>query len=245
MKIGYARVSTEDQHLDLQLSALKAHGCDAIFYDHGASGSRFDREGFLEALHTAQSGDTLVVWRLDRLGRSLGHLVKVIGGLEKRGVEFVSLTESIDTKSPTGMLMFHMIAALAEFERSLISERTRAGMAEARKRGAKLGRPRAQVFTERTSDFVHAPDQGVGVTSEAEELVGLLETDHADCCGFLRCELLPGFDNLSGRCAGYPAATPRRAPDVIARTKKRNDLKRVGRSSRFSVPLINGELVCE
>ena len=242
MKIGYARVSTEDQHLDLQLSALKAYGCDAIYYDHGASGSRFDREGFLEALHAAQSGDTLVVWRLDRLGRSLGHLVKVISGLEKRGVEFASLTESIDTKSPTGMLMFHMIAALAEFERSLISERTRAGMAEARKRGSKLGRPRAQ---ERTSDFLLAPAPGRRASSEAEESVACLATNHPDCCGFLRCELLPGFDNLSGRCAGCPSVGPRPAPDVIARTKKRNDLKRAGRSSRFSTPVINGELVCE
>jgi len=245
MKIGYARVSTEDQHLDLQLSALKAHGCDAIFYDHGASGSRFDREGFLEALRTAQRGDTLVVWRLDRLGRSLGHLVKVISGLEKRGVEFASLTESIDTKSPTGMLMFHMIAALAEFERSLISERTRAGMAEARRRGSKLGRPRAQDFTGSERDYLLAPDPAVRVASEIGALVGHPEAEHADCCGFLRCELLPGFDNLSGRCAGCPSAAPRSAPDVIARTKKRNDLKRVGRSSRFAMPFINGELVCE
>jgi DNA invertase Pin-like site-specific DNA recombinase len=245
MKIGYARVSTEDQHLDLQLSALEAYGCDAIFYDHGASGSRFDREGFLEALDATQRGDTLVVWRLDRLGRSLGHLVKVISGLEKRGIEFVSLTESIDTKSPTGMLMFHMIAALAEFERSLISERTRAGMAEARKRGSRLGRPRVQGVAQPMSDALRELVPKGGINAEAEEVAVLLETDHTDCCGFLRCELLPGFDNLSGRCAGCPSAAPRPAPDVIARTKKRNDLKRVGRSSRFSGPFINGQLLSE
>ncbi|OXJ35910.1 DNA resolvase [Burkholderia sp. HI2714] len=143
MKIGYARVSTEEQSLDLQLLALQAAGCDKILSDHGASGSRFDRAGLHEALSGVQAGDTLVVWRLDRLGRSLGHLVEVVGGLGKRNVEFVSLTESIDTRSPTGMLMFHLIAALAEFERSLISERTRAGMAAARVRGAKIGRPRS------------------------------------------------------------------------------------------------------
>ena len=143
MKIGYARVSTEEQSLDLQLLALQAAGCDMILSDHGACGSRFDRPGLHEALSVVQAGDTLIVWRLDRLGRSLGHLVEMVGGLGKRNVEFVSLTESIDTRSPTGMLMFHLIAALAEFERSLISERTRAGMVAARVRGAKIGRPRS------------------------------------------------------------------------------------------------------
>ncbi|WP_321900081.1 recombinase family protein [Paraburkholderia heleia] len=142
MRIGYARVSTEEQSLDLQLSALKAAGCDLIFSDYGISGTKFDRPGLHEALHTAQSGDALVVWRLDRLGRSLRHLLQAVSDLGVRHVEFVSLTESIDTRSPTGMLMFHMIAALAEFERSLISERTRAGMTAARARGAKIGRPR-------------------------------------------------------------------------------------------------------
>lgn len=143
MKIGYARVSTEEQHLDLQLSALRASGCDIILSDAAVSGSRFDRPGLVDALNRLKCGDTLIVWRLDRLGRSLSNLVEIVKELGTRGIEFVSLTESIDTKSPTGMLMFHMIAALAEFERSLISERTRAGMAEAKKRGAKIGRPRA------------------------------------------------------------------------------------------------------
>lgn len=142
MKIGYARVSTGEQHLDLQLTALKKAGCDKILSDHGVSGSRFDRPGLREALRLAQSGDTLLVWRLDRLGRSLSHLVEVVGNLGRKNVEFVSLTENLDTRSSTGMLMFHMIAALAEFERALISERTRAGMAAARARGAQIGRPR-------------------------------------------------------------------------------------------------------
>jgi DNA invertase Pin-like site-specific DNA recombinase len=116
MKIGYARVSTEDQNLDLQINALKDAGCDFLFSDHG------------------------VVWRLDRLGRSLPKLVELVDQLAARGVEFVSLTECIHTNSSGGVLVFHMMAALAQFERTLISERTRAGMAAARARGQQIGR---------------------------------------------------------------------------------------------------------
>jgi DNA invertase Pin-like site-specific DNA recombinase len=143
MKFGYARVSTEEQHLDLQLTALRKYGCDQIFSDLGVSGGCFDRPGLSQALSEAQAEDTLVVWRLDRLGRSLGQLVSLISDLGKRRVDFVSLNEKIDTQSSSGMLMFHMIAALAEFERSLISERTRAGMAAAFQRGSRPGRPAA------------------------------------------------------------------------------------------------------
>lgn len=122
MKIGYARVSTEEQFLDLQLSALKHVGCDLIFSDHGVSGTRKDRKGLNRALSSLARGDTLVVWRLDRLdrlGRSLSQLVILMSSLRDRGIHFASLNESIDTDSPTGMFMFHMIAALAEFERPL------------------------------------------------------------------------------------------------------------------------------
>ncbi len=143
MKVGYARVSTEEQHLDLQISALQAYGCDVIFSDQGISGVCFDRPGLKEALEASSEGSTLVVWRLDRLGRSLSHLIAVIGQLADAGVEFVSLTECIDTRSPIGRFTFHMIGALAEFERALISERTRAGLTSARLRGSKLGRPYA------------------------------------------------------------------------------------------------------
>lgn len=143
MKIGYARVSTEEQFLDLQLAALKNVACDHIFSDYGVSGTRQDREGLSLALTSLQPGDTLVVWRLDRLGRSLNHLVMLMSDLRSRGINFTSLNESIDTNTPTGMFMFHMIAALAEFERALISERTKAGLAAARHRGSRLGRPRA------------------------------------------------------------------------------------------------------
>jgi DNA invertase Pin-like site-specific DNA recombinase len=142
MKIGYARVSTEDQNLDLQIAALERAGCARLFSDHGVSGGRFSRPGLDSALAALKSGDTLIVWRLDRLGRSLRRLVELVDELGGRGVEFVSLNESIDTTSSGGVLMFHMMAALAQFERSLISERTRAGLAAARRRGKTLGRRR-------------------------------------------------------------------------------------------------------
>jgi DNA invertase Pin-like site-specific DNA recombinase len=140
MKIGYARVSTEEQNLGLQISALTLASCDVLFQDHGISGATFSRPGLDAALVRLDEGDTLVVWRLDRLGRSLSNLVELIEGLNKRGVQFQSLTESINTTSSGGMFMFHMMAALAQFERSLISERTRAGMKAARDRGQHIGR---------------------------------------------------------------------------------------------------------
>ncbi|RQQ21736.1 recombinase family protein [Burkholderia stagnalis] len=141
-RIGYARVSTEDQNLDLQRIALESAHCTLIINDQGISGARSERPGLRKVLSIVQSGDTIVVWRLDRLGRSLSHLVGLMADFRERKIHFVSLNESIDTSTPTGMFVFHMIAALAEFERALISERTRAGMAAARMRGVKLGRPR-------------------------------------------------------------------------------------------------------
>lgn len=142
LKIGYARISTDMQRLDLQLDALTQAGCDQIFKDHGISGASTERPGLKQAMDMLQEGDTLIVWRLDRLGRSLVHLVEQVSALGKQGIEFRSLTESIDTSSSGGKLMFHMIAALAEFERSLISERTKAGMAAAKLRGKHVGRPK-------------------------------------------------------------------------------------------------------
>lgn len=142
MKIGYARVSTDVQRMDLQLDALTQAGCDQIFKDHGISGASSERPGLQQAIGALQKGDTLIVWRLDRLGRSLVHLVEQVSNLGKQGIEFRSLTESIDTSSSGGKLLFHMIAALAEFERSLISERTKAGMAAAKLRGKHVGRPK-------------------------------------------------------------------------------------------------------
>lgn len=142
MIIGYARVSTDEQKLDLQIQALKSAGCDTIFTDQGETGSHFSRSGLDAATSTLTEGSTLVVWRLDRLGRSLFGLVQIMETLSSRGIHFRSLTEHIDTGSSGGRLMFHMMAALAEFERSLIAERTRAGLTAARIRGKTLGRPR-------------------------------------------------------------------------------------------------------
>ncbi|KVU84763.1 hypothetical protein WK76_23975 [Burkholderia ubonensis] len=140
MKIGYARVSTEEQNLALQEDALFRAGCEVLYLDQGVSGADFSRPGLNEALAAVSSGDTLMVWRLDRLGRSLSKLIDLIGNLGKQDVGFISLTEAIDTSSAGGTLMFHMMAALSEFERRLISERTRAGMRVARAHGKRMGR---------------------------------------------------------------------------------------------------------
>jgi DNA invertase Pin-like site-specific DNA recombinase len=141
MLIGYARVSTQDQTLDLQKDALNKAGCERIFTDT-ASGAKSERIGLGEALSYVRKGDTLVVWRLDRLGRSLPHLIATITGLENRGIGFKSLTESIDTTTSGGKLVFHIFGALAEFERGIIRERTQAGLTAARARGRKGGRPK-------------------------------------------------------------------------------------------------------
>lgn len=143
MIVGYARVSTEEQKLDLQIQALEKAGCDLIDKDHGQSGAHLIRSGLEAALQRLKTGDTLVVWRLDRLGRSLSGLVGIMEELGRRGIQFRSITENIDTATSGGKLMFHMMAALAEFERSIISERTKAGMAAAKSRGKRLGRPKA------------------------------------------------------------------------------------------------------
>lgn len=142
MIVGYARVSTDEQNLDLQVAALRAQGCQRIYSDQGISGSCRDRPGLDEALAQLAPGAKLVVWKLDRLGRSVPHLITLLDDLARRGVRFHSVTEHIDTSCSGGRLLFHFLSALAEYERSLISERTRAGMAAAKARGAALGRPR-------------------------------------------------------------------------------------------------------
>jgi len=141
MLIGYARVSTDEQSLGLQIDALEEAGCDRIFSDVGFSGALTSRPALDQAVALLQPGDTLVTWRLDRLGRSLVHLIGLVMELESRQVTFKSLSDAIDTRTAGGRLQFHMLGALAEFERSLISERTRAGMAAARARGSRIGRP--------------------------------------------------------------------------------------------------------
>lgn len=141
MRIGYIRVSTSEQREGLQEDALKAAGCEKIFMDK-VSGAKFEREGLNAALAFARAGDTLVVWKLDRLGRSLIDLIGRVNVMKERGVDFISLTESIDTTTPSGKLLFHIMGSLAEFERDLIRERTRAGLEAARARGHNGGRPR-------------------------------------------------------------------------------------------------------
>lgn len=139
-RIGYARVSTDDQNLDLQRDALTKSGC-VVIYEETASGKSSQRIELEHCRKALRSGDTMVVWRLDRLGRSLSDLVKIIGDLEQGGVTFESLGEKIDTGSASGKLQFHVFAALAEFERNLNRERTNAGLTAARARGRVGGRP--------------------------------------------------------------------------------------------------------
>lgn len=138
-RIGYARVSTDDQNLDLQRDALKQAGCSVV-YEEAASGKNAIRPELEQCRKALRAGDTLVVWRLDRLGRSLPDLVQIVAELEKDGIGFESLTEKIETGSAAGKLVFHVFAALSEFERNLIRERTQAGLAAARARGRCGGR---------------------------------------------------------------------------------------------------------
>ena len=140
MKLGYARTSTDDQTTALQLAALKKAGCATIHEDKGISGAIRKRPALSRCLAALASGDTLIVWKLDRLGRSLRDLIDLLDGLRARGVQFQSITEAIDTETPTGRAMWQLIGVLAELERSLITERTRAGVKEAQRRGVRFGR---------------------------------------------------------------------------------------------------------
>lgn len=140
MKIGYARVSTVDQHLRMQEDALRSAGCEEIYTDV-ISGSKSQRPGLDKALAYLREGDTLVVWKLDRLGRSIQHLIQTINDLQNKKIGFKSLQENMDTSTNGGKLIFHIFSALAEFERGLIQERTQAGLKAARARGKMGGRP--------------------------------------------------------------------------------------------------------
>lgn len=166
--VGYARVSTVEQNLELQRDALRRAGCEQIFEDY-VSGATTERPGWGQARATLRAGDTLVVWRLDRLGRSLKHLIEVVTALDDRGVGFKSLQESLDTASSGGRLVFHIFGALAQFERELIQERTRAGLAAARARGRHGGRPRKltprQAATARR--LLEEPDQSANDVAHA------------------------------------------------------------------------------
>src|SRR6266508_1390679 len=169
MRVGYARVSTHEQTLDLQHDALKNAGCEKIFSDM-IGGAKVDRDGLADALKFMRAGDTLVVWKLDRLGRSLRHLIDTVTQLQEEGKEFQSITERIDTTTPGGKLIFHIFGALAEFERDLIRERTQAGLAAARARGRLGGRPHAKGLAD--------PKQ----LALAKRLYAAKETPVADLC---------------------------------------------------------------
>ncbi|MGR3616082.1 MAG: recombinase family protein [Paracoccaceae bacterium] len=142
-KIGYIRVSDKDQSEDLQIDALRAAHCDLIYGDHGVSGAISHRIGLDEMLASLTSGDTLVVWKLDRLGRSTVHLLQLLSDLRDRGIDFQAITQGIDTTTAIGRMLYGQLAVFAEFERENIRERTKAGMAAARKRGVHIGRPKA------------------------------------------------------------------------------------------------------
>ncbi|ATG43644.1 recombinase family protein [Phaeobacter piscinae] len=141
-KIGYVRVSDTDQTEDLQVDALKLAGCDVIYGDHGVSGAIRVRKGLDEMLTSLEAGDTLVVWKLDRLGRSTIHLLQLLDDLRRRGVDFQAITQGIDTTTSVGRMLYGQLAVFAEFEREQIRERTKAGMAAAKARGKHIGRPR-------------------------------------------------------------------------------------------------------
>lgn len=141
LRIGYARVSTEDQRLDLQLDALARAGCAKIFHDHGVSGAKAARPGLDAAMNQLVEGDVLIVYKLDRLGRSVLHLADLLTRMDNRGIHFCSLSEGINTTTPGGRLVYHVFAAVAEFVREMIRENTINGLAAARARGSRIGRP--------------------------------------------------------------------------------------------------------
>ncbi len=151
-KIGYIRVSDKDQTEDLQVDALKAEGCNLIFMDHGFSGGKLARPALDDMMKELQSGDTLTVWKLDRLGRSTIHLLQILNQLRERGVDFHAITQGFDTRTAVGRMIFGQLAVFAEYERSLISERTKAGMAPAKDRGVHVGRPRLSKTMETALD---------------------------------------------------------------------------------------------
>jgi DNA invertase Pin-like site-specific DNA recombinase len=166
--VGYARVSTLDQHPELQEDALDRAGCERVFTDK-ASGTREDRPELADCLAYLRPGDTLVVWRLDRLGRSVRHLIDVVTGLRDRGVEFRSLTEGFDTATIGGKLVFHIFAALAEFERELIAERAAAGRQAARSRGRVGGRPAKLTAAQQLTVRMLVATGGLTVADLAEQ----------------------------------------------------------------------------
>lgn len=173
-KYGYIRVSTTDQNSDLQYQALVAAGCVRCFEDFGHSGAKTERPALNELLDTLQAGDTLVVWKLDRLGRSTIHLLQILDKLRDRDIAFQSLTEGVDTTTPAGRMVFSIIAAMAEMERENLRERTKAGLMAAKKRGQRLGRPLAM-----TEDQVELAQELLDSGKRKSEIARSLNVDYS------------------------------------------------------------------
>lgn len=198
MKIGYARISTDEQSIDLQRDALAGAGCGELFADEGVSGTALKRPGLDAALTRLGPGDVLTVWKLDRLGRSLPHLIETVRLVGEKGAGFVSLSESIDTTTAGGKLVFHMMGALAEFERSLIVERVNAGIAAAKRRGKHVGRPR-KLTPEQVRHARETIDAGQQTAAGMAELLGV---DHVTLWRALRAERGPQALPPSGKTQG-------------------------------------------
>ena len=205
MLVGYARVSTHDQNPDLQLDALKAAGCEKVFVEK-ATGVQRDRPELMAAVEYLRSGDALVVWKLDRLARSMKQLIETVEGLEAKGIGFRSLTEAIDTTTAGGKLVFHIFGALAEFERSIIRERTRAGLDAAKARGRRGGRPSKLTAQDLLAAKAMLTDGSFTVEDVAKRLGVSSATlyRHLLCPAYWRRKILP--DHIFG--PGY--CVPRR-----------------------------------
>lgn len=184
MLIGYARVSKNEQNLDLQRDALIKAGCvERDIFTDKITGTKVEREGLEQALSHLRSGDTFVVWRLDRLGRSLKHLIETVTGLKEQNIAFQSITENIDTSTATGQLVFHIFGALAEFERNLIRERTIAGLEAARARGRKGGRPK---ISHSSTKVAMAKKLYIDKTNEISDICKTLNISRATLYRYVR-----------------------------------------------------------
>ncbi|MCC7540217.1 MAG: recombinase family protein [Deltaproteobacteria bacterium] len=222
MLVGYARVSTAEQSLHLQRDALKKAGCKRIFTDV-ASGTKTERPGLGKALDYVRGGDTLVVWKLDRLGRSLTHLIDSVHALQARKVGFRSLQESLDTRTSGGKLVFHVFGALAEFERDIIRERTSAGLAAARARGRRGGRPR--VLDEKKTALARTLHKEGTPTAVICATLGI---SRSSLYRYLAAPPPPAAPAKANRSK----AASRRTPATGARTETYGKTPPVGRSRR-------------
>jgi DNA invertase Pin-like site-specific DNA recombinase len=184
MQIGYARVSKYDQNLDLQIDALKQVGCEKIFFDK-SSGGKMERQGLSDALSHLREGDSFVVWKLDRLGRNVKGVIDFICDMENRGIHFKSLTDNIDTRTPTGKFFFHVMTSLAQMERELTVERTKAGLEAARKKGRIGGRKRSMTPS-KVESAKKLLNDGVPPREVAENLGVSIPTLYRWCPAFKR-----------------------------------------------------------